>query len=244
MLATGVVAANSDFDVYLGIAEPAACGTDLAASLCYGGGDRPTTKHLAGFDYAFEKGDRSRIQWPVRAVEDIAPPPRSRHRGPIEPFFGAPLELWARRCAAAPNGVLYDRVRKRQMTEMRTSTRDEKVEAAVIGSLPLGPDLPAVSLTTWLKSRADRGRPATPHRRAVGQTGLRGQRPGRRPPRHGRRGRGGACPRESHHQRRRSDRATHATTRQRCRARDRPGLPGQQGGQPVRRTRDSHRGRR
>lgn len=154
VLATGVVAANSNFDVYLGIAEPAACGTHLVASLCYGGGDRPTTKHLAGFDYAFEKGDRSRIQWPVRAVEDIAPPPRSRHRGPIEPFFGAPLELWARRCAAAPNGVLYDRVRKRQMTEMRTSTRDEKVEAAVIGSLPLGPDLPAVSLNTWLKSRA------------------------------------------------------------------------------------------
>ena len=53
VLATGVVAASSGLDVYLGIAEPTA-GTDLAASLCYGGGDRPTTKHLAGFDYAFE----------------------------------------------------------------------------------------------------------------------------------------------------------------------------------------------
>ncbi len=152
VLAAGVVAASAGSDVYLGVTERTEGGGDLAASLCYGGGDRLTTKHLAGFDYAFEKSNRGAL-WPVRAVEDIAPPPRSRHRGAVEPFFGAALEQWAHRCAAAPSGVLYDKVRHRQMTEMRTSTRGEKVEAAVVGSLPLSPDLPAVSLTTWLRSR-------------------------------------------------------------------------------------------
>ena len=57
-------------------------------------------------------------------------------------------------CAAAPNSVLYDRVRDRQMTEMRCSAQGEKIEASVVGSLHLSPDLPAVSLITWLKSRA------------------------------------------------------------------------------------------
>ncbi len=152
VLAAGVAAACAGLDTYLGITAPAEPEGDVANSLCYGGGDRTTTKHLAGFDYAFAE-DRRRTQWPVRAIEDIDPTPRSRNRGPLEPFFGAALEQWAHRCAAAPNGVLYDRVRNRQMTEMRTA-RGEKVEAAVIGSLPLGPDLPALSLSTWLKSRA------------------------------------------------------------------------------------------
>jgi hypothetical protein len=154
VLAAGISAANAGLDVYLGITEPADGDIDLAASLSYGGGDRPTTKHLGGFDYAFQKSGDEESRWPVRAVEDIAPAPRSRNRGPIEPFFGAALEQWARRCATAPNGVLYDRVRDRRMTEMRCSARGEKIEAAVIGSLHLGPDLPAVSLSTWLRSRA------------------------------------------------------------------------------------------
>jgi hypothetical protein len=153
VLAAGIVAATAGSDVYLGIMEPERDG-DLAASLCYSGGDRTTTKHLAGFDYAFDNTDQPRTQWPVRAVEEIVPAPRSRNRGPLEPFFGAALEQWAHRCAAAPNGVLYDRVRNRQMTEMRSSARGEKIEAAVIGSLPLSPDLPAISLSTWLRSRA------------------------------------------------------------------------------------------
>ena len=85
-------------------------------------------EHLSGFGYAFDGADRRQTLCPVRTVDDIAPPPRPHDRAALEPFFGASLEKWARRCAAAPNGVLYDRVGKRQMTEMRTSTRGEKVE--------------------------------------------------------------------------------------------------------------------
>ena len=94
-----------------------------------------------------------RAVWPVRAVED-AVPPRSHRRGAIEPFFGAALEQWAHRCAAAPNGLVYNRVTKRQMTEMRSSTRGEKVEVAVVGSVELSPDLPALSLNRWLRTQA------------------------------------------------------------------------------------------
>ena len=68
VLAAGIVAAHAGFDVYLGISEPSAAG-DLAAALSYGGGDRPTTKHLAGFDYAFGQVDRAQTLWPVRAVD-------------------------------------------------------------------------------------------------------------------------------------------------------------------------------
>ena len=152
VLAAGVVAAHAGFDVYLGISEPSAAG-DLAAALSYGGGDRPTTKHLAGFDYAFGQVDRAQTLWPVRAVDDMVPR-GSLHRGGIEPFFGAPLEQWARRCAAASNGLIYNRVGKRQMTEMRTTSRGEKFEAAVVGSVSLSPDRPALSVRTWLKNRA------------------------------------------------------------------------------------------
>ena len=153
VLAAGIVAANAGFDAYLGISEPVAGGGALAASLGYRGADKQTTEHLSGFNYAFETAGRANVRWPVRAVEEIAPL-RSRHRGTLEPFFGAPLEQWARRCAAAPNGVLYNRVGKRQMTEMRCSARGEKVEAAVVGSLPLSPDRPPLSLLTWLKDCA------------------------------------------------------------------------------------------
>ncbi len=154
VLGAGVVAARAGLDVYLGISEQTV-GGDLAASLCYGGGDRPTTKHLGGFDYAFGKVDRAQTLWPVRAAEDIASRPSHPHlRGAVEPFFGAPLEQWARRCASASNALIYNRVGKRQMTEMRTSTREEKVEAAVVGSVALSPERPALSVATWLKDRA------------------------------------------------------------------------------------------
>jgi hypothetical protein len=153
VLAAGLVAANAGFDVYLGISESAG-GGDLAASMSYRGGDGQTTKHLAGFDYAFDGAGRAQGSWPVRAVEDV-PPPRSHRRAAVEPFFGAALEQWAYRCAAAPNGLVYNRVTKRQMTEMRSCTRGEKVEVAVIGSVELSPCLPALSLNEWLRSQAD-----------------------------------------------------------------------------------------
>lgn len=153
VLAAGLVAANAGFDVYMGITEPNAPGGDPAASLGYRGGDGQTTKHLAGFEYAF--GDSSSTQrfWPVRAVEPSAPP-RSGRRGAIEPFFGAALEQWAHRCAAAPHGLVYNRVTKRQMTEMRSTARGEKIEAAVVGSVELSPELPSISVGAWLRSRA------------------------------------------------------------------------------------------
>jgi hypothetical protein len=154
VLAAGIAAATAGLDVYLGITEPTDGDADLATSLSYSGGDRATTKHLGGFDYAFDKRESALTRWPARAAEDIVPTPNTRNRVSIEPFFGAALEQWAHRCAAAPNGVLYDRVRDRQMAEMRCSARGEKIEAAVLGSLHLSPDLPAVSLSTWLKSRA------------------------------------------------------------------------------------------
>jgi hypothetical protein len=175
VLAAGLVAARAELDVYLGISQSAAAG-DLAASVGYTGGDRPTTKHIGGFDYAFGNVDRAHTLWPVRAVEDIAPS-RAHHRGAIEPFFGAQLEPWARRCAAASDTVIYNRVGKRQMTEMRTSARGEKVEAAVVGSVPLSPELPALSVMTWLKDEA-RHAGMRPHRvrlvRLIFEDGLAG----------------------------------------------------------------------
>ncbi len=153
VLAAGLVAANAGFDVYLGISESSAPAGDLAASLGYRGGDGQTTKYLAGFEYAFGDVGRSQGFWPVRAVEESAPP-RSGRRGAIEPFFGAALEQWAHQCAAAPNGLVYNRVTKRQMTEMRSATRGEKIEAAVVGSVELSPGLPALSVGAWLRSQA------------------------------------------------------------------------------------------
>jgi hypothetical protein len=156
VLAAGLVATNAELDVYLGISESAG-GSDLATSLSYRGGDGQTTKHLAGFDYAFDGVGRAQSFWPVRAVEGPAPA-RMHRRAAVEPFFGAVLEQWAHRCAAAPNGLVYNRVTKRQMTEMRSCTRSEKVEVAVVGSIELSPDLPALSLRDWLRAEtSDRG---------------------------------------------------------------------------------------
>ena len=73
----------------------------------------------------------------------------------VEPFFGAALEQWAHRCAAAPNGLVYNRVTRRQMTEMRSCARGEKVEVAVVGSVELSPTLPALSMMDWLRSQAE-----------------------------------------------------------------------------------------
>ncbi len=151
-LAAGVVAANAGFDVYLGISASSG-GADLAAPLNYRGGDGQTTRHLAGFDYAFTGEVPAHGFWPVRAVEEVTPPGAQR-RGTIEPFFGAALEHWAHRCAGAPHGVVYDKVSKRQMTAMRSITKGEKVEAAIVGSVDLSPGLPPLSLSRWLRAQA------------------------------------------------------------------------------------------
>jgi hypothetical protein len=152
VLAAGIVASNAGFDVFVGIMDSPDGGADLAAPLGYRGGDAQTTRHLAGFDYAFGGGGRAHSFWPVRAVQDVVPP-LSRGRVAVEPFFGAALEQWAYRCAAAPHGLVYDRVTKRQMREMR-SARGEKVEATIVGSVELSPGRPALSMSTWLRTRA------------------------------------------------------------------------------------------
>jgi hypothetical protein len=149
----GTVAEHADFDVYAGISESSGGGGDLSASVSYRGEDGQTTKHLAGFDYAFGGIGRAQSFRPVRAVEAAAPT-HSHRRGAIEPFFGAALEQWAHRCAAAPTGLVYNRVTKRQMTKLRSSTRGEKVEAAVVGSIELRPGLPALSMSAWLRTQA------------------------------------------------------------------------------------------
>src|SRR5882757_10899822 len=83
-------------------------------------------------------------------------PPKLQPRRPavVQPFFGAELEPWARQCASAPNGVVYYQVGKRQMAEMRSSHTGETVEAAVVGSIALRPDRPALPLITWLREVA------------------------------------------------------------------------------------------
>jgi hypothetical protein len=153
VLAAGIVAANAGADVYVGISASPHGGGDLSAPVSYRGGDGQTTRHLAGFDYAFTGPGRAQGCWPVRAVEDVAPP-RSNRRAVIEPFFGAALEQWAQRCAAAPHGLVYDRVTRRQMTERRSGTRGEKVEAAIVGTVELSPGLPPLSLNRWLRAQA------------------------------------------------------------------------------------------
>jgi hypothetical protein len=152
VLASGLVAANAGFDVFLGISEPVRSGVDLAAPVGYRGGDGQTTRHLAGFDYAFGGAGRSHGLWPVRAVEEVTPP-RPHRRAVVEPFFGAALEQWAQRCASAPHGLVYDRVTRRQMTEMRSGARGEKVEAAIVGAVELSPGLPPLSLSRWLRAQ-------------------------------------------------------------------------------------------
>ncbi|OBK78233.1 hypothetical protein [Mycobacterium sp. 1274761.0] len=151
VLAAALVADNADLDVYLGITEALADGADLAASVGYPGGDGQTTKHLAGFAYAFDGADRASGRCPVRAAEDA---PRPQRRGAIEPFFGAALEQWAHQCAAAPHSLVYNRVTHRQMVRMRCTNSSEKVEAAVVGAVTLSPDLPALSLDAWLRFQA------------------------------------------------------------------------------------------
>ncbi|GFG49353.1 hypothetical protein CQY20_07015 [Mycolicibacterium agri] len=153
VLATALVAANADRDAYLAVTQPVA-GNDVGSRLGYRGGDGQTTRHLAGFDYAFGFGGPAQALWPVRAAETIAPPAKTT-RGAIEPFFGAALEQWAHRCAAAPSGLIYDRVGSRHMAPMRSTARAEKVEAAVVGTIELSPSLPALSLTGWLRSRGE-----------------------------------------------------------------------------------------
>ena len=153
VLAAGVVAANAGFDVYPGRHGIGRGGGDLAAPVGYRGGGRPDDEAPRRLRL------RIRGRWPRAQLlarprgRSIVAPPRSGRRGAIEPFFGAALEQWAYRCAAAPHGLVYDRVTKRQMTEMR-STRGEKVEATIVGSVELSPGLPALSMSTWLRATA------------------------------------------------------------------------------------------
>jgi hypothetical protein len=153
-LAAGVIAVSAGLDAFVGISSVPAVQGDLAASLTSEDPDEQTTAYLDGFNYAFGRGDRARVDLPVRTVEDVAPPKRGpRDRGAVVPFYGALLEPWAYQCAAASYGVLYNRTSMRQMTEMPCGP-GETVEAAVVGSFALSPGKPSSSMTTWLRNRA------------------------------------------------------------------------------------------
>lgn len=155
VLAAGAVAANAGLAVYVGILAGRAADGELAASLGYQGTDKQTTDYLTGFDFAFDKIGHEPPRWPVRTVEEMTPPkPQPRPPVVVQPFFGAQLEPWARQCASAPSGVVYNHVGKRQMAEMRSSRTGETVEAAVVGSIALRPDRPALPLIAWLREVA------------------------------------------------------------------------------------------
>jgi hypothetical protein len=155
VLATGAVAANAGLDVYVGISASRAADSELAASLGYQGSDKQTTDYLTGFDFAFDEIDHEPPRWPVRTVQEMTPPKlQPRPPAVVQPFFGAQLEPWALQCASAPSGVVYSQVGKRQMAEMRSSRTGVTVEAAVVGSLALRPDRPALPLITWLREVA------------------------------------------------------------------------------------------
>jgi hypothetical protein len=155
VLAAGAVAANAGLDVYVGISAGRAADGELAASLGYVGSDKQTTDYLTGFDFAFDGIDHESPRWPVRTVQEMTPPKLQAHPPDVvQPFFGAQLEPWAQQCASAPSGVVYNQVGKRQMAEMRSSRTGETVEAAVVGSIALRPDRPALPLITWLREVA------------------------------------------------------------------------------------------
>lgn len=155
VLAAGAVAANAGLDVYVGISAGRAADSELAAYLGYQGSDKQTTDYLTGFDFAFDEIDHEPPRWPVRTVQEMTPPKLQPHApAEVQPFFGAQLEPWAQQCASAPNGVVYNQVGKRQMAEMRSSRPGETVEAAVVGSIALKPDRPALPLITWLREVA------------------------------------------------------------------------------------------
>src|ERR1700755_1310332 len=77
VLAAGIGAARAHLYVYLGITQRTVAGA-LGASVGYAGGDRLTTRHIVGFDYAFGQVDRAQALWPLRTVDDISPS-RSHH---------------------------------------------------------------------------------------------------------------------------------------------------------------------
>ena len=153
VLAAGIVASNAGFDVFLGVIgigrrrrRPGRIvglqgrrrrrrrGTSPASTTHSG----EAAAHTASGPYAPSKTSRHR----ARAA--AAPSNRSS----AQRSSSGHTDARRRR-----NGLVYNRVTKRQMTEMR-STRGEKVEAAIVGSVELSPGLPALSMSTWLRATA------------------------------------------------------------------------------------------
>lgn len=161
-LAAAIVARSAGLEPFVGVCNGASATAGLAAGLGAAGGDEPTSAFLDGFDYAFDQdsdrtfGDHhcpASNEIPVRTVADISGARGGpQDSGVVAPFFGALLEPWARRCAAATHGVLYNQVAKRQMTAVRSGA-GETIEAAVVGSVSLRPS-DSFSVTSWLRTQA------------------------------------------------------------------------------------------
>jgi choline dehydrogenase-like flavoprotein len=137
--------------------------------------DRTTTDYLDAMSE--DLGPLSRcardLEVPVRVVSPVTRD-RSRSDRAVAPFYGARLRQWALECLASPYGVLYSRVRHKNMTSMRCGS-GEAIEAVTIGSLQLDAEAPGLALTAWLitqaRDRRIRVRTGSPLQRIVFEHG-------------------------------------------------------------------------
>ena len=110
VLAAGIVASNAGFDVFLGIMESADGGGDLATPVGYRGGDRPRRRSTSP-DSTTHSGAAVALRrfWPVRAVEDFAPPRSGRNAEPsnrssAQRSSSGPVDVPRRRTACSTTG--------------------------------------------------------------------------------------------------------------------------------------------
>lgn len=159
LIAAGLTAARAGCDVYVATVPSAprrdgGCGrpwgSDLSSRLGVDDVNDETVGHLnqAVEEFAPVVCADDDFDLPVRILEDRQPP-----SGTVEPFRGAQLGTWARRCATSPNGVLFNRVTHRQMSEARAAG-GVALEVAVIGSFGAGHASVSSGLTAWLYEQA------------------------------------------------------------------------------------------
>jgi choline dehydrogenase-like flavoprotein len=175
-LATAIVAVDAGLEVFVaesGGAEDANAGS-LPRRLSTDVLDGDTIEYLDSLTQ--DLGPLSRPAWDVEApVRVLAEPSQVElGRGAVETFFGARLGGWAAQCLASPYGVLYTAVSDRNMSPMR-SRAGGTIEAAIIGSFELDPELPGSALADWMSAQAkERGievHAASPLRRLVFEDG-------------------------------------------------------------------------
>lgn len=163
LLAAALVAARAGDEVYVGTVQStprigAGCGqpwgAELSSRLGVDDTDDDTVDHFCRTVEEFGPvvDADADVLLPVRILRGRAPSAR-RRSDPVPAFRGADLGGWARRCAASPNGVLFNRVTRRHMTEARAAS-GVALEVAVIGAV--GGRQPATppGLSNWLRELA------------------------------------------------------------------------------------------